>query len=225
MFKKAQVMLLPIEKAVIGDIYLTSSKTLAKCDYGTLHLAYNNVQHLYIINDDKIENGDWYYHPVIKGNSIVQYFEEKHFSNDSSISLANLKAKKIISTTNSLKIGASGINLKQSIYLPQPSQQFIEKYIEEYNKGNIITDVLVEYEEITDIEVRYKHPFGDIAKEIGTGNYKLKIDSKNNITIRKQKDSFSREEVENLLHSLYSFCTTDCSYDGVEFDKWIKNIL
>ena len=30
-------------------------------------------------------------------------------------------------------------------YLPQPSEQFIQKYIEEYNKGNIIEDVLVEY--------------------------------------------------------------------------------
>ena len=32
-------------------------------------------------------------------------------------------------------------------YLPQPSQQFIQKYIEEYNKGREIKEVLVEYEE------------------------------------------------------------------------------
>lgn len=30
--------------------------------------------------------------------------------------------------------------------LPQPSPQFIEKYIESYNSGNIITEVMVEYE-------------------------------------------------------------------------------
>ena len=36
--------------------------------------------------------------------------------------------------------------------LPQPSQQFIQKYIEEYNKGNIITNVLVEYELISNEE-------------------------------------------------------------------------
>ena len=36
---------------------------------------------------------------------------------------------------------------KVFIPLPQPSQQFIEKYIEEYNKGQQITECLVEYEE------------------------------------------------------------------------------
>ena len=39
-----------------------------------------------------------------------------------------------------------------SLRLPQPSQQFIQKYIEEYNRGNIITDVLVEYELISNEE-------------------------------------------------------------------------
>ena len=38
-------------------------------------------------------------------------------------------------------------------HLPQPSKQFIEKYIEEYNKGAVITDVLVEYETLYDIEL------------------------------------------------------------------------
>jgi len=36
------------------------------------------------------------------------------------------------------------INL--GLLLPQPSKSFIEKYVEEYNKGNQIVDVLVEYE-------------------------------------------------------------------------------
>jgi hypothetical protein len=28
-----------------------------------------------------------------------------------------------------------------SEFLPQPSQSFIEKFVEEYNKGNVITEV------------------------------------------------------------------------------------
>ena len=45
-------------------------------------------------------------------------------------------AKKIIATTTD-----------SSLVLPQPSKQFIQKYVEEYNKGREIKEVLVEYEE------------------------------------------------------------------------------
>lgn len=64
--------------------------------------------------------------------------------------------KKIIATTdeslyfkdtnkNPKQYMGSYISMSLGENLPQPSQQFIQKYIGEYNKGNIITDVLVEY--------------------------------------------------------------------------------
>ena len=89
--------------------------------------------------------------------------------------------------------------------LPQPSQQFIEKYIEEYNKGNIITDVLVEYE--SDFNSCF------CTKDICNGNNcpkKLKINPKDNtITIKKIKDSYSREEVDRMLDEQASKTTAE----------------
>ena len=82
------------------------------------------------------------------------------------------------------------------ITIPKPSDSFISKYIEEYNKGNIITDLLVEYEE----GKSYSGNEGLIIKEW------LKINPKDNtITIKKAKDSWNKEEVIRLLEKYISF--------------------
>jgi hypothetical protein len=63
-------------------------------------------------------------------------------------------------------------------YISRPSQQFIE-YIEAYNKGEIITDVLVEYHSI--INTRNTERY-----QVQT----LKMNPRDNtITIKKLKDS------------------------------------
>ena len=58
--------------------------------------------------------------------------------------------REVLATTDtSLKIDNPNYDIGRLAYitLPQPSQQFIEKYIESYNKGREIKEVLVEYEE------------------------------------------------------------------------------
>jgi ketol-acid reductoisomerase len=106
--------------------------------------------------------------------------------------------------------------------LPQPSQQFIEKYIECYNKGKVITDVLVEQgiDKITmactcaeneeTFDCVYSYTDAELnsccQKRFPNGEYwnktfKLKVNPKDNtITIKKLKDSWNREEVINILY-------------------------
>lgn len=93
--------------------------------------------------------------------------------------------------------------------LPQIPQSFIEYFISEYNKGNIINEVMVEYEEEYWIDKTYFTPI--ICKTFESTKLhenrkfeyvplKLKINPKDNtITIRKVKDSWTREEVIQLL--------------------------
>lgn len=143
-------------------------------------------QHLYITLDEKLNKDEWYCSPmeiVSRYNSI-----EKLPSN----------WRKIIATTN------------ESLGLPQLSKQFIEKYIEEYNKGNQITEVLVE---ITDsyLESDYK--------------FKLKLDSQNQITIRKQKDSWSREEVIDLISDWTKMKSGLNMNLPNNFNQWIEENL
>ena len=100
--------------------------------------TYNINKHIYITSDEEIKEGDYYY-----DNIVLQVRQWKSF-----MIYNNVQHKKVIATTDtSLYIHQKEtISLPERVfYLPQPSQQFVEKYIEEYNKGNIITDVLVEY--------------------------------------------------------------------------------
>ena len=60
-----------------------------------------NKKHIYITSDEEIKKGDWFLFPLFKkGYKIKKYNSEKHFAQEPCISLTNLKAKKIILTTD-----------------------------------------------------------------------------------------------------------------------------
>lgn len=167
-------------------------------------------QHLYITSSEEIKENDW-----------VTYKNKEIYQNRCGVlgSLLGSKdfikkyCRKIIATTDEtlhLTFNNGKTNLK--FVLPKPSDSFISKYIEEYNKGNQITDVLVEY----------KWNGGR------AGDYEMipKIDSNNTITIKKVKDSYSREEVINLLYK-YNDGIIDrySQLTNKDLDKWIKENL
>ena len=114
------------------------------------------------------------------------YYKEELDGRDTKCFCLNIVlSEKIIATTD--------ISLVKEYNLPQPSQQFIQKYIEEYNKGNIITDVLVEYEYLLDD--RAVLPY-----------WNLKVNTKDNtITIKKLKETYNKEELCQILEKYTSF--------------------
>jgi hypothetical protein len=95
-------------------------------------------QHLYILSDDEIKEGDWCLFKQIIGSEYKLCKITYKFGNQLTSLLENGNKqeeasqyyKKIIATTD------------ESLGLPQPSQSFIEKFVEEYNKGNVITEVI-----------------------------------------------------------------------------------
>lgn len=209
MLKKAQVIMLPtknkingsIVKDIMNEVKLLHIKQKDFCEHEDFE-----AQHLYIISDDEIKEGDWFIN--LFNNVIVQADNWIYVST----------CKKIIATTNTSltedkRTYISGLMDKPNI-LPQPSQQFIEKYIESYNRGDVITDVLVEY------ETNYlKWKTSELEKLEDTN--KLKINSNNTITIKKLKNSWSREEVINLVYKH----TEDMFKQRIELDKWIEENL
>jgi hypothetical protein len=95
--------------------------------------------HLYILSNEKINPSEYY----INNNVLFKAddkFDEGNNPNQ------NKNNKKVIATTDSsLQIKASnGSDISWD--LPQIPQQFIEHFINEFNKGNVITDVMVEVE-------------------------------------------------------------------------------
>ena len=192
-FKKAKVVMLPTnEKTKYLMVYSDVEKTKGKLILnGLKNDEYKEYQHLYIISDDEIKKGDYIYCTITNAIEIAKYNHDD----------LTRDWKKVIATTDtSLYIHQEETFYlpERVFYLPQPSQQFIQKYIEEYNKGNIITDVLIEYELISNEEY-----FGNTINpddDVPYFDERLKINSKDNtITIKKVKDSYTREEVIDLI--------------------------
>lgn len=228
--KKCEVVMLPTKKESGLNLFLNklnAASTILSSRAGEIIVS--KAQHLYILSDDKIEEGDW----CLMDSKEIVCIEENHVIHLPNY-LKNGDIKKIIATTDtSLKLyesetlaRASGFSLKtDDILLPQPTQEFIEKYIEEYNKGNIITEVLVEYEQ-------KQHFEADNSKRKDTRNgvwYKkrLKVSPKDNtITIYLVKDSWNREEIselKNLAITLSNHFDYIWNETSIRFDESLES--
>lgn len=153
-------------------------------------------QHLYFLSDDEIKEDDvkstdWFIN--LKDNSLFQVLD------DEMIVIKNVK--KIITSTD------------KSLGLSEPSKEWIEYYISEYNKGNIITEVMVEYE--NDIEQNHK----DLDKrrtiyDSLPDNYRLKVNPDSTINIKPVEDTWDdiNYEYENFRYI----------HPQISFIEWLK---
>jgi hypothetical protein len=265
-FEKHQVVMLPCKTAKLGTIMKCIKEMPYNEDTKINTLAINKnwkvtetngneywrPQHLYILSDEEIKEGDWFIHPdsscfdkeckevSIGGYEIKQVSKtDEHFVYHEVMAISKSRnIKKIIATTDKsfrlTEIVKEDGNIKFPYItpLPQPSQSFIEHFVEEYNKGNIITEVMVEY------DMMYRDMTGEhkALMLVGTEYLKLKVNPKDNtINIKPKKEEWSREEVIVLLQKLaddidnnYRPYTRDNSigFDLVNNDgQWIEKNL
>lgn len=185
---KRQVVMLPTKEAIKLFIGKISGQL---CD-----LTVDN-QELYITSDEKPVDGDW----VIPNNPEYGNRIWKYTPAPCPMPYWGCadNCKKIIVTTN------------KSLGLPSPSDGFIRKFIEKYNAGTPITEVMVEYE----YESEYK-----VIDPILNISPILKVDKNNCITITAVKDSWTREEVISLCRDCFD---NSCKYST--FNEWIEENL
>jgi hypothetical protein len=164
------------------------------------------AHHLYILSDEEIKEGDYYYTIVPALNIGEEIYQATGF-----IGNKTDRIKVIASTNPSLSpfLGfdtESGINV--STELPSPSQSFIEKYVSEYNKGNKIEEVMVLFEERL------------LSPNEQDFTLDLIVNPKDNtITIKKIKDSWNREEVIELCKGARQ------TAGEINIDEWIESHL
>lgn len=241
MYKNCKCILLPAKEK--SNIFLKSSGYLEYNIYHPLHGIKSmgwKYQHLYIISpEEEIKEGEWC---IDKGNLGLQKCIEVtengiRVTNSNSYYSSN-SFNKVIASTDKLLISHnySDVNRLEDIedYIPSIPQQFIEEYIESYNQGNKIEDVMVEYEEhCCNINVNGGLQSPDCCHK---SIFSLKINSDNTISIKKTKDSYTREEVIELcrkavekgisLKKLYTDDYLKYAKDfSYEFDKWIDKNL
>jgi len=235
-FKNAYPILLPSDYPPIkGDILLTTYNNKLKLYSGNsmdTEGGYAKPYHLYITSDDKIQEGDniytEYHLPGRPETCISKCINIKIFNPD--------KWKKIIATTdNSLKVWSpecigkceehkltgiedicrDGCMQSRPIRLPQPTIEFIEEYIEEYNYRRVINNILVEYE----------------GKQVEVEKGWLVVHSPkthpvdNTITIKREKNIWNKSEVRKLILKYNIDHPQINPKGGPEFDEWIKDNL
>jgi hypothetical protein len=218
MLKKHPVVMLPVnEKA---SIILSETDKKLKLNGRDSFFA-GHYQHLYFLSDEEIKEGDWFYDSCFGVNNGI-YKHLKGFINKTS--------KKIIATTDNLLV-PSIVEPRLGMYLPQPSESFIEKYIEKYNKGEQIKEVMVEYEGSKFIKGKLTNwnKDGEVEPFLHTLEYKIKVNPKDNtITIKPIKDSWNREEVIEFAEKFYNRFdfgfSTKIEYNSEDL-KWIEQNL
>lgn len=225
--KKAKVIMLPTEDKSI--IYYTKIGGIKQHFY-TQKLglkAPEGNQHLYIITDDEIKEGDW----------VISLQDKDIWRAKSNLDVLNKLAEargdwfKLIATTDRSLLIWKDINDKErgKTYLPQPSQSFIEEYCA---KGGI-DEVMVEYTGTQWYNKRFGGTWQPFPDEQATIKRNIvKINSNNEITIHPIKSSWTKDEVEHLILEIVK----DISYgknelilhysgDFKDAKKWIKQNL
>lgn len=215
MWKECNVVMLSTNEKAIENNQLYLSEDSKPMRLGLTLRSYTKAenfnkigQHLYITSDEKIKEMDWYY-----------------LSFDNSINLASptfmkgLKTNcfKIIATTDkSLKFGEDISGVIRYKSLPTPSSEWIQYYISEYNKGNVITKVMVEY------MVANIKEYIDEQDAYGYDNFvhHLKVNSDNTINIKSAKTSWSREEVIEFAKLLKGTSIDRFNEDNI--NQWIE---
>ena len=175
------------DKRVFGELIRTASPNKSKYQ----------CQYLYFLSDEEINEEDWC---IIDLGDFSRAVRVKSLNNGHPIFAVDITEgyakisdlKKIIASTDT------------SLGLPQPSTAFIDKYITEYNKGNIIEMVMVEYFKIH-VGWEPDYSFEDEGIEGSKETYQFipKISKDNTITISKVKDSWNRKEIEKLLDNCW----------------------
>lgn len=226
MWKKCEVVMLPTnQKATINMLllYYNNLTVVSKeqSHVETLLKAGYIPQHLYILSDDEIKEGDWFMslfngYPLqnVKGGF-------KEYPDTS-------KCKKIIASTDSSLLIESDEKFSKHIIASIP-ESFIKHYVYEFNKGNKIEKAMVEYETVwtenTDRNIPTKSDLFIVLKV-------YKINSDNTISIKFIKNNWTREEVEMLLLTLHrdtlkwinEFIKNN-SISDFDVSEWIGNNL
>jgi hypothetical protein len=199
-----------------------------------------NSFHLYILSSAyEIKEGDnhnWFYHEM-EGVVFIDYIKKEHcLCNNKGLDFFIGSLKKVIaSTDSSLKLyesetiaNSAGFSLNtDDICIPSIPQSFIDRYVSEYNKGNKIEEVMVEYDSDLIIQGEKDSFNYDDGKKLNTNVGKLKLNSDNTINITFIKDSWTREEVIDLCANAYETGRRSTVISDIEllFSKWVESNL
>ena len=232
-YQEFNVVMLPALKQEYqvkkGELFINDSRQhpwgklhTLKCERITSHgHAWNGdgihtyINHLYILSDEKIKEGDWF---------ILTFgFEKPEILQATKENIIAIKSncKKIIATTNSNLISESKLMRECYPYsIHQIPQSFIEYFINEYNKGNVITKVLVEVDkDIYKIKFNQNNEINILTEQKQETLYETGQDDFYQGFIEGVKSQCGRYSKEDLFEAFYAH-----DKGWLTFDSWFGQI-
>jgi hypothetical protein len=194
-YKRCKVVMLPTDKAENAILVFKGRNKFAeyhKDKFFTQQYLRSmgtdgcNSFHLYILSDDEIEEGDWVYDYIEKHVKQCKpgYGNAELFNGVKNGELSGHLRHKIIASTDSSLVVKSSIldempqDYKRiSGFIPRIPQSFIDYYVSEYNKGNKIEEIMVEYTDYIQCkgEMLYFNSEHDLASPEMLDYYKCNI--------------------------------------------------
>jgi len=213
MLKECNVVMLPTKEKT--EIYYHNPTEVLIYQQDKTYTApegSRDYKHIYILSNDKIKEGDWYFN---KDMRTTEYGVLRADSERLAELATNAPScvKIIASTNNALKEcqcrhQEHKMSCKMQWPLPCPPETFIKEYVEKFNSFDVITKVSVEYTG-------------------GAGSYTPYVNHKfNTIDIKPIKDSFTRKEVEELILLAHGAgCLSVMTPPGLSAEDFIKENL
>lgn len=211
MKKKCKIIMLPTEKE--SNLYYSKPRdeyfeTINLSDEEMFCMDWTNdhkPQHLYLISDDEIKEGDWY----IDDTDTVR----QSITSDKDYWRRRPDYKKIIASTDSELSPIEDYGYaKAKILFPQIPESFIKGFVKANGK---IDEVVVEYQVRKQFEDEEDATYGPI--------HELKLTDNNEVIISMVEEKmYSREEVEEIVYNATKEVPNE---DQETVLKWIKENL
>jgi hypothetical protein len=185
---KCAVVMLTTESKSNGIFYLDDVNYIPeKAQIEPKKTKWNEAQHLYITSNRPTKDGDWF---LEDDNVLRRYNPTSRKDISNGLSIIGDYDKKIEATTDpSLAISKpTGTSFPDKYLerLPQIPESFIKAYVESYNAGKPITEVLLETVQ---------------TRGIKPDDFMINTRTDNTVIIHHIKDSYTRDEVLNILSS------------------------
>jgi hypothetical protein len=215
MKKLVNVVMLSTEKAspIILDVTRTNPKLFSNYNNTQSLRKYYRFQHLYLVSDDEIKEGDWmfntHHNMISKGPGGGNHYDKKIIATtDQSLLYTREKDKDF-----------RGAEYERKISLPQIPESFVKAYVEA--QGNI-KEVLVEY-------TSSEEEANKVGLSLNAGHrWNLKLRPNNTVIIHQAK-TYTREEViDKVLSYFDDFIESwrkEGAIDPIKSYKWFEDNL
>jgi hypothetical protein len=224
MWNKCGIVMLPINEKAKEDndtIYLNHYSQELILGWKNARSTNQTIQNLYITSDEEIKEGDYTIYCNIWLCRILKHFGDQvlilKLNDNKQTTVLIPEHKKIIASTNTsleyikheLYPNGNTTGVRSLIELPQLPKQFINYFIEEYNKGNVISKV--------DVEYTYDNP------ELNKNVLLLKVNPDNTINIKPINNLHTNQEIRDLFWKFMVDNNVVCV--NINFDKWFNENL